>query len=134
MVKVRVDESILAQDECTYTHGIIPISGKVFLSTQRLFFQTQGLSKIVVGQDIELELEHIDELEELSQGFSVRISADVYRFSGTGAQRIFNRLNVIYRSMRGEQINLSDTDVLNEHVFLQGDIQVFLRCHHDSIQ
>ena len=127
MVKVRVDESILAQDECTYTHGIIPISGKVSLSTQRLFFQTQGLSKVVVGQDLELELEHIDELEELSQGFSIRISADVYRFSGTGAQRIFDRLNVIYRSLRGEQINLSDTDILNEHVFLQGDIQVFLR-------
>lgn len=127
MVKVRVDESILAQDECTYTHGIIPISGKVYLSTQRLFFQIQGLSKIVIGQDLELELEHIDELEEQSQGFSIRISADVYRFSGTGAQRIFNRLNVIYRSLRGEQINLSDTDILNEHVFLQGDIQVFLR-------
>ncbi len=127
MVKVRVDESILAQDECTYTHGIIPISGKIYLSTQRLFFQTQGLSKVVVGQDLELELEQIDELEEISQGFTIRISADVFRFSGTGAQRIFNRLNVIYRSIRGEQINLSDTDILNEYVFLQGDIDVFLR-------
>ena len=127
MVKVRVDESILTQDECKYVHGIIPVSGKVYLSTQRLFFQTQGLSKVVVGQNLELELEHIDEINENSNGFSIRISADIYRFSGTGAQRIFERLNVIYRSLKGEQINLSDTDILNEHVFIQGDIDVALR-------
>ena len=127
MVKVRVDESILAQDECTYTHGIIPVSGKVYLSTQRLFFQTQGITKVVVGQNLELEMEQIDEVTEGSNGFSVRISADVYRFTGTGAQRIYERLNVIYRSLKGEQINLSDTDILNEHVFIQGDIDVSLR-------
>lgn len=127
MVKVRVDESIMAQDEATYTHGIIPISGKLYLSNQRLFFYTKGINKLLVGQNIELELDKIDELEEKSNGFTVRLSGDVYKFSGTGAQRIFDRISVLYKSIKGEQINLTDTDILNEHVFLQGDIHVFLR-------
>ena len=127
MVKVRVDESIMAQDEATYTHGIIPVSGNLYLSNQRLFFHAHGLSKVLMGQNIELELEQMDEIEEKSVGFTVRISGDFYKFSGTGAQRIFERLNVLYKSIKGEQINLTDTDILNEHVFLQGDIHVFLR-------
>jgi hypothetical protein len=126
-IAIRIDESILARDEGTYMHSVIPISGKIFLSNQRFLFFTEGFRKMVFQKSIEIEIEQIDELEEKSNGFAIHIENEVFRFTGTGAQRIFTRLEILYKSFKGEQINLADSDILNEQVFIQGDVQVFLR-------
>ena len=82
-IAVRIDESILAKDEGTYMHSVIPISGKMFLSNQRFLFFTEGVRKMLFPKSIEIEIEQIYELEEKSNGFAIHINNDVFRFSGS---------------------------------------------------
>ena len=66
-------------------------------------------------------------IEGIEKHLYVKTSDSQYVFSGNGAHRIHERLEVHLRLLNGQQLNLSDIDILNEKVLLQGDIKVFLR-------
>ena len=126
-IKTRIDESILAKDYSSYTHGIVPISGTIYLSNQRVFFEPSGLGSVVSKKIVEIEIEQIEVIELHRNGFSIECNNETHRFSGSGAKRMFSRLQILHKSYKGENINLVESDVLNEQVLIQGDVLVFLR-------
>ena len=131
-IKTRIDESILAKDNSSYTHGIVPIGGTIYLSNQRVLFEPSGLGSVVTKKVVEIEIEQIESIELNRSGFSIHIENDIHRFSGSGAKRMFSRLHILHKSYKGENINLVESDVLNEQVLIQGDVHIFLRFGYSS--
>ena len=127
-MKLRNDETILAKDEVSYLQGIVPVSGTIQLSNQRiLFFPTGITNRLGLGKEFVIELDIIEELSLSGKTLRVKTPDEMFRFSGYGAVRLHERIEIVVKSIRGEALNLSDSDILNEHVLIQGNIDIYVR-------
>ena len=129
-IKLRGDESLLATDFCLYFKGPIAFHGKLSLTNQRLIFEPiKKVDQMIGVKPFFVESFKIRSatIEGLEKHLSIKTNDGQYVFSGNGAHRIHERLEVHLRSLTGQQLNLNDIDILNEKVLLQGDIKVFLR-------
>ena len=128
--KMRPDEMPLAKDHCLMHKGPVAFYGELNLSSQRLIFSPKRkVDKLAGIREISIPMEDIDHIKIV--GFEkhlvIKTGKKNYRFSGRGAHRIHDRLDIQLRSIKGEAINLADIDMLNERVVLQGDVDVYLK-------
>ncbi|MEC7987965.1 MAG: PilZ domain-containing protein [Myxococcota bacterium] len=127
-MKLRNDETILAKDEVSYLQGIVPVSGTIQLSNQRILFYPTGITnRLGLGKEFSIELDNIEDLALNGKTMRIKTGEELFRFSGYGAIRLHERVEIVVKSIQGEALNLTDSDILNENVLIQGNIDIFVR-------
>jgi hypothetical protein len=136
-ISIHSDETIIARDLCLWHRGPIAHDGELTLTSYRLFFDPlKKLDRMTGAKELDIDLEHIssisiEKVTTLRGGIDkqaiVRTEGEVYKFSGTGALRIHERLDLQLRSRKGQSLSMAELDRLNERVLLQGDIEVYLK-------
>ena len=128
-IGLRNDETIIVEDECLMHKTLIAYHGLIKLTNQRIIFKpTSSIEKLAGAKDISIELHKIKsaKIEGVNQFLKIMTEDKNLFFSGQGANRIHERLDIQLRAMTGEQLNIADLDTLNEKVLLQGDVEVYL--------
>ena len=94
-MKLRNDETILAKDEVSYLQGIVPVSGSIQLSNQRILFYPTGITnRLGLGKEFSIELDNIEDLALNGKTMRIKTGEEVFRFSGYGAVRLHEHQTV----------------------------------------
>ncbi len=115
------EEKILATDDVRqFSLGIISYNAECTLTNKRLLLFPKGTMDKLTGERTELFLKSIKNIEGkgIPVVFHITSNSGIIRISGTGADRICDRLN---------RLLSKDKQVLSEKVLLQCDADVYLK-------
>ena len=91
--------------------------------------ETGWLDRLMGARSISMDLEKIDfaEIRGLSKFLYIQYKDNTYRFSGSGAHRIYERLEIQRRAFMSGCETPDNFKEYQERVLLQGDIDIYIR-------
>ncbi len=129
-LKLKPDERVVTADNCLLHKGPVAFQGELTLTTLRLvWIPTRGLSRLAGARPLGIKLKFVEGvgLTSVNKMLTVTVSGKTHRFSGVGAHRMKERLDLHVAAEGGQALTEEDRAALEETVLFQEDVLIYLK-------